>query len=93
MQAPHYQADPTLFSLTERHILMREARTVQVFNTELTALQRQVLDLLGVSKEAFQAGRYGEIHAKSRPRCAECKISRRIVTIMSEITLDRNFHE
>ena len=37
-----------LFSLAERHTLLRDGHTVQVFDTELTDLQRQVLTLLGV---------------------------------------------
>lgn len=44
-----------LFSLTERHTLRSEQRTLQVFNTDLTDLQRQVLSLLGVSPLAFQS--------------------------------------
>lgn len=44
-----------LFSLAERHKLRRDGRTVQVFDTELTDLQRQVLKLLGVSEQLFQA--------------------------------------
>jgi hypothetical protein len=43
-----------LFSLAERHKLLRGGRTVQVFHTELTNLQRQVLKLLGVSEQTFQ---------------------------------------
>jgi len=43
-----------LFSLAERHRLVQDGRTVQVFEAELTALQQQVLELLGVSKQAFQ---------------------------------------
>ena len=43
-----------LFSLAERHSLMRGHRTVQTFHTELTALQRQVLGLLGVPARTFQ---------------------------------------
>ena len=42
-----------LFSLAERHRLLRQGRTVQVFNLELTQLQRQVLALLGVPTSAF----------------------------------------
>ena len=42
-----------LFSLAERHVLMRANRTVQMFHTELTPLQRQLLDLLGVPQTAF----------------------------------------
>lgn len=44
-----------LFSLAERHVLTRSGRTVQVFDTDFTPLQRQVLDLLGVSGSAFRA--------------------------------------
>ena len=50
----HRCAHPTtepvrrLFSYTERHVLSRAGRVVQSFETEFTAPQRQVLDLLGV---------------------------------------------
>ena len=44
-----------LFSLAERHTLTRASRTVQVFHTELTPLQRQIIDLLGVPSRIFQA--------------------------------------
>lgn len=43
-----------LFSLAERHVLTRAGRTVQVFETEFTPLQHQVLDLLGVPASAFR---------------------------------------
>ena len=43
-----------LFSLAERHTLLRGARAVQVFPAELTVLQRQILNLLGVPAEAFR---------------------------------------
>lgn len=43
-----------LFSLTERHRLLLNGSTVQVFNAQLTPLQRQVASLLGVSEQAFQ---------------------------------------
>jgi transposase len=43
-----------LFSLAERHVLTRSGRTVQVFDTDLTPLQRQVLELLGVHGSAFR---------------------------------------
>ncbi|MDQ3775110.1 MAG: transposase, partial [Pseudomonadota bacterium] len=43
-----------LFSLAERHTLLRDGHTVQVFDTELTDLQRQVLPLLGVPLHAYQ---------------------------------------
>jgi transposase len=37
-----------LFSLVERHVLLQDGRPVQVFDAELTDLQRQILTLLGV---------------------------------------------
>ncbi len=43
-----------LFSLTERHVLTRADRTVQVFHPELTELQRTVLELLGVAQQSYQ---------------------------------------
>jgi transposase len=43
-----------LFSLAQRHRLIHEGHTVQVFEAELTALQRQTLDLLGVSQSAYR---------------------------------------
>jgi transposase len=46
-----------LFSLAERHQLMHDDKTVQVFNVEFTDLQRQVLALLGVSENAFRVSR------------------------------------
>jgi transposase len=46
-----------LFSLAERHQLMHEGKTVQVFDVEFTQLQRQVLALLGVSEDAFRVPR------------------------------------
>lgn len=42
-----------LFSLAERHTLLRGSRSVQVFYPELTELQQQVLDLLGVPRRVF----------------------------------------
>jgi len=42
-----------LFSLAERHTLLRAGRTVQVFYPELTELQQQVLGLLAVPRRAF----------------------------------------
>jgi hypothetical protein len=44
-----------LFSLAERHTRTRASRTVQVFHTEFTPLQPQILDLLGVPSQSFQA--------------------------------------
>jgi hypothetical protein len=46
-----------LFSLTERHQLMQDGKAVQIFDVQLTELQRQVLALLGVSEDAFCAPR------------------------------------
>jgi len=42
-----------LFSLAERHTLLRDATVVQSFPPLLTELQRQTLDLLGVPAHAF----------------------------------------
>ena len=44
-----------LFVLAERHTLTRAGNLVQVFDPELTALQRKVLALLGVDARAFSA--------------------------------------
>ena len=43
-----------LFSLTERHVLMRGDRNVQLFHPELTELQHKVLDLLGAPRQRYQ---------------------------------------
>jgi transposase len=43
-----------LYSLTERHKLTQDGHTVQVFEVQLTHLQRQLLGLLGVPEEAFR---------------------------------------
>ena len=43
-----------LFSLAERHTLVSNGRTVQVFNPVLTDLQRQVLTLVGVPHQAYR---------------------------------------
>jgi hypothetical protein len=45
----------SLFSLAERHTLLREAKEVQSFPPQLTDIQRQTLDLLGVPADAFLA--------------------------------------
>ena len=42
-----------LFSIAERHTLVHDGHTVQVFAPQLTELQRQVLDLLAVPLQAF----------------------------------------
>lgn len=44
-----------LFSLAERHTLLRDAKEVQSFPPQLTDIQRQTLDLLGVPADAFLA--------------------------------------
>ena len=44
-----------LFSLAQRHRLTRAGDTVQVFDVELTDLQRQILRLLGVSEAAYRS--------------------------------------
>lgn len=42
-----------LFSLTQRHVLEHDGSHVRSFEAELTALQRQVLDLLGVPRNVY----------------------------------------
>ena len=44
-----------LFSLAQRHRLTRAGETVQVFDVELTDLQRQVLALVGVPQAVYRA--------------------------------------
>jgi len=44
-----------LFSLAQRHRLLRGGHTVQLFDAELTDLQRQVLALIGVPTSAYRA--------------------------------------
>jgi transposase len=44
-----------LFSHAERHVLLQNGRPVQVFHPQLTELQQQVLDLLGVPPRVFRA--------------------------------------
>lgn len=44
-----------LFSLAERHKLTQDGHTVQVFQVQLTDLQRQLLTLLGISEHAFRS--------------------------------------
>ena len=46
-----------LFSLAERHQLIRDGKVVEVFDVQFTDLQRQVLTLLGVSEDAFRLPR------------------------------------
>lgn len=42
-----------LFSLAERHTQTHNGTTVQVFDVQLTELQRQLLTLLGVPPQVF----------------------------------------
>lgn len=42
-----------LFGFAERHVLMEDSRQVQEFESELTDLQKQVLDLMGVPLEVY----------------------------------------
>ena len=44
-----------LFSLAERHTLLRIERPAQVFRPQLTDIQSQTLDLLGVPETAFSS--------------------------------------
>jgi len=44
-----------LFSLAERHKLTQDGQTIQLFDVQLTDLQRQLLALLGVPLQAFRA--------------------------------------
>jgi transposase len=43
-----------LFSLAERHVLLRHERVIQLFHPRLTDLQRQILALLRVPERAFR---------------------------------------
>lgn len=45
-----------LFSHTERHVLLRDSRLVQVFHRELTDLLKQILTLLGVPLRLYRPG-------------------------------------
>lgn len=46
-----------LFSLAQRHVLRSKGRTLQVFEPELTSLQLQVLELLGVPSAVYTQAR------------------------------------
>jgi transposase len=46
-----------LFSLAQRHQLMHDGKTIEVFDVQFTDLQRQVLALLGVPEDAFRLSR------------------------------------
>jgi transposase len=41
------------FSLAQRHILEHEGQAVRIFEPQMTDLQNQVLDLLGVPRRAY----------------------------------------
>ena len=43
-----------LFSLTERHLLYRRGKLLQIFHPEMTDLQRHILTLLGIPERAFR---------------------------------------
>jgi hypothetical protein len=43
-----------LFSFAQRHTLMPDAHIVKIFPAELTDLQTQVLELLGVPLQVFR---------------------------------------
>ena len=43
-----------LFSFAERHELIQDGKTVQIFDVEFTDLQRQLLALLGVPEQTFR---------------------------------------
>jgi transposase len=45
-----------LFSTAERHVLIRSGHELDVFEPELTELQRQVLKLLGVPSSPYRTG-------------------------------------
>lgn len=45
-----------LFSMTERHKLIRDDHVVQIFGVQLTEMQRQLLTLLDVPTQAFRTG-------------------------------------
>jgi len=44
-----------LFSLTQRHILEHDGEPTRTFEPELTELQQQVLELLGVPENAYRS--------------------------------------
>jgi transposase len=54
-QAPSAERILTVFADLTRHELHRDGRPVQTFETELTPLQQQILDLLGVPANAYSA--------------------------------------
>jgi len=46
-----------LYSLAERHQLVKDGNVIEIFDVQFTELQRQVLALLGVSEDAFRMPR------------------------------------
>jgi hypothetical protein len=44
-----------LFSLTQRHVLEHNGRPIRRFEPELTELQRQILDLLGIERSVYRS--------------------------------------
>jgi transposase len=54
---PTYEQVARLFGQAERHMLSRRGRLLQVFHPELTPLQRQVLQLLGVAPRVYSTPR------------------------------------
>jgi len=56
-RAPSTERILDLFAPLQRHYLSRKGRLVTTFEPELTDLQRQVVDLLGVPLHAFGSGR------------------------------------
>ena len=45
-----------LFSMAERHKLIRDGQAVELFDVQLTEMQRRLLTLLGVPTQAFGPG-------------------------------------
>jgi hypothetical protein len=54
-QAPSAERTLTVFADLTRHELHCDGRLVQTFEVELTPLQQQILDLLGVPTNAYTA--------------------------------------
>jgi hypothetical protein len=52
LRSPTTEQILCLFSLAERHELIQDGNTVQVFDVQFTALQRQLLALFGVPEQA-----------------------------------------
>ena len=43
-----------LFALTQRSILERDGRDIRIFEPEMTDIQRQILELLGVPLDVYR---------------------------------------